>query len=53
MGKRELVVYFNSLLDVLRLFFVVLPHGAMGWSAVCFVVFPDHSHLHICYNVRQ
>ena len=23
---------------------VALPHGAMGWSAVCDVVFPDHTH---------
>ena len=23
---------------------VPLPYGAMGWSAVCDVVFPDHTH---------
>ena len=26
---------------------VALPHGAMGWSAVCDVVFPDHTHFFI------
>ena len=25
--------------------YVALPQGAVGWSAVCFVVFPDHIHL--------
>ena len=24
---------------------VALPHGAAGWSAVCIVVFPDHTNL--------
>ena len=24
---------------------VALPHGAMGWTAVCIVVFSDHYHL--------
>ena len=24
---------------------VALPHGAVGWSAVCDLVFPDHTHL--------
>ena len=24
---------------------VALPHGALGWSAVCDCVFPDHTHL--------
>ena len=24
---------------------VALPHGAVGWSAVVIVVFPDHTHL--------
>ena len=24
---------------------VALPHGAVGWSAVCVVVIPDHTHL--------
>ena len=24
---------------------VVLPHGAMGWSAVCDCGIPDHTHL--------
>ena len=24
---------------------VALPQGAMGWSAVCDVAFPDHTHL--------
>ena len=24
---------------------VALPHGAVSWSAVCDVVFPDHTHL--------
>ena len=23
---------------------VALPHGYVGWSAVCDLVFPDHSH---------
>ena len=24
---------------------MILPHGAVGWSAVCDLVFIDHSHL--------
>ena len=24
---------------------VALPHGAVGWSALCDVVFSDHTHL--------
>ena len=27
---------------------VALPHGAVGWSAVWGVVFPDHTHLLFC-----
>ena len=26
---------------------VALSHGAMGWSAVCDSVFPDHTHLRV------
>ena len=28
--------------------FVALPRGAMGWSALCDVVFPDHTHFFQC-----
>ena len=31
---------------------VTLPHGAMGWSAVCFVVFPDQTHLLLGLKAR-
>ena len=34
MRKRDLVLYFVCLPDVLILF-VALPHGALGWSVVC------------------
>ena len=29
--------------------FVALPHGAVGWSAVCDLVFPGHTHLHFVH----
>ena len=41
MGKRELV----ALLYLSSWCLVALPHGAVGWSAVCIVVFSDHTRL--------
>ena len=29
---------------------MTLPHGAVGWSAVFDVVFPDHTHLYLKKN---
>ena len=30
-----------------------LPHGAMGWSAVCVIMaFPGHSRVHVLFGIR-
>ena len=46
MGKRELVV----LLCVSFCCLVLLPHSTRSWSAVCNVVFSDHTHLLFSYS---
>ena len=43
-----------ALLYVLSSFAIIFtrkasPHGAVGWSAVVIVIFPDHTHF--CHNI--
>ena len=45
MGKRELVAFAKFVFLVSPDCCVALPRGAMGFSAVCDLVYPDHTHL--------
>ena len=44
-GKRELVALLNLSSWCLVMVVWQLPRGAIGLSVVCYVVFPDHTHL--------